>query len=127
MKAKIVKDPNLLDNGLYEAELIEMKPKTMEYGTTMIMVFRTIVDENGGKREVIVKGMVTWREEMTERCKQYVWSKALAGSNQMAVGESVDSSQLIGKKCIAKVVKTVTRSGTFNRVEALFPLTKGNK
>jgi len=102
-----------VEEGLYLAKLVEVKPDTINVRGEEREVIRwrfKILEEDD---KPMVEGLTSMR--MTTRSKAYKWATALLG-RQLDVGEEVDLDELIGHYCIVKVENREKNGRVFSRV-----------
>jgi hypothetical protein len=112
---------DLLPEDLYLLRFRKFSTKPMEYGEGLIFEFTVVKGDHAGRE---VTGMVTRKEPLTPKSKEWVWIKALLGREPMD-GENVTEDVLVGKEALGMIVQVVKRAGTYNRVDKLMPINKG--
>ena len=102
-----------VEEGLYLAKLVEIRPDTiMVRGEEREVIrWRFVVLEEDDKP--MVEGLTS--NKMTTRSKAYKWASALLGY-QPDVGEEIDTDELIGKYAIIKVENKERNGRVFSRV-----------
>ncbi len=112
---------DLIEEGLYPLRFLRFSEKEMDYGKGLIFEFTIIRGQYAGRE---VTGMVTRKEPLTPKSKEWVWIKALL-QREPREGENVTEDMLVDKEAIGAVVQVVKRAGTYNRVDKLMPTNKG--
>jgi len=111
----------LIPEQLCHLRFLRFTTKTMGYGEGLIFEFLIVKGDYAGRE---VTGMVTLKEPMTPKSKEWVWLKALL-SREPLDGEKVEEPMLVGKEALGLVVQVAKRGGTYNRVDKLIPINKG--
>lgn len=109
-----VKSVKVLD-GVYPLEVAKVEKQVKDYGEVLIISFRVISGEAEGR---VVKGMATYHDPLTSRCKLYNWAKAIL-NRRLGDEEIVDWDGTVGNKCLGEIRPRETGSGTFERVVRL--------
>jgi len=109
---------DLIPDSLCHLVFRRFSTKTMGYGEGLIFEFIILKGDYAGRE---VTGMVTRKEPLTAKSKEWVWIKALLGREPLD-GERVDEEILVGKEALGHVVQVVKRAGTYNRVDKLIPV-----
>ena len=99
---------SLLDEGMYEAELIEIREIQTQFGNSWRWIFR-ITDAETENGEPLVSGVTSQR--VSTRSKAYSWISALLGRN-LKGGETIDLDSLVGKKAQVEIRNRRMRDGT---------------
>lgn len=112
---------DLIPESLCHLRFKRFQSKTMGYGEGLIFEFEIIKGEYTGR---LVTGMVTRKEPLTPKSKEWVWIKALLGREPMD-GEQVTEDTLLDKEAFGMVIQVSKRAGVYNRVDKLMPINKG--
>lgn len=100
---------SLLDEGMYPAELLEIKDIETEYGDSLRWIFGIEGEETEEGEMPEVSGITSRR--MSEKSKAFGWSSALSGIIP-EVGDEVDLDDLIGMMGQVELKTGSLRDGT---------------
>lgn len=100
---------SLLDEGMYPAELLEIKDIETEYGDSLRWIFGIEGEETDEGEVPEVSGITSRR--MSEKSKAFKWSSALLGEVP-EVGDEVDLDDLIGMGAQVELKTGSLRDGT---------------
>ena len=100
---------SLLDEGMYEAELVEIRDIQTQFGASWRWIFRVLDAETENGEAPLVSGVTSQR--LSTRSKAYAWISALLGRN-LKGGETIDLDTLVGKKAQVEIRNRRMRDGT---------------
>jgi len=100
---------SLLDEGMYEAELVEIRDIQTQFGASWRWIFRVLDAETENGDTPLVSGVTSQR--LSTRSKAYAWISALLGRN-LKGGETIDLDTLVGKKAQVEIRNRRMRDGT---------------
>lgn len=116
---------SLLDEGMYEAELVEIRDIQTQFGASWRWIFRITDAETEDGEAPLVSGVTSQR--LSTRSKAYAWISALLGRN-LKGGETIDLDSLIGKKAQVEIRNRRMRDGTeVSNVADVKPLPRARK
>jgi len=116
---------SLLDEGMYEAELVEIRDIQTQFGASWRWIFRITDAETENGEAPLVSGVTSQR--LSTRSKAYAWICALLGRN-LKGGETIDLDSLIGKKAQVEIRNRRMRDGTeVSNVADVKPLPRARK
>ena len=100
---------SLLEEGMYEAELTEIREIETQFGQSWRWIFRVLDAETENGDTPLVSGVTSQR--LSTRSKAYAWISALLGRN-LKGGETIDLDSLVGKKAQVEIRNRRMRDGT---------------
>ena len=109
----------LIDEGAYDAEIVEYEERDLEYGPTLVITFEIKNDEDFEGEEIT--GMCSF-DRLTPNTKLWKWAKA--ANCEPVVEEEFDLDDLIGEVVSISVEHQKKDSNTYHRVESVSPLRK---
>ncbi len=116
---------SLLDEGMYEAELVEIRDIQTQFGASWRWIFRITDAETEDGEAPLVSGVTSQR--LSTRSKAYSWISALLGRN-LKGGETIDLDSLVGKKAQVEIRNRRMRDGTeVSNVADVKPLPRARK
>jgi len=116
---------SLLDEGMYEAELVEIRDIQTQFGASWRWIFRVLDAETEDGEAPLVSGVTSQR--LSTRSKAYSWISALLGRN-LKGGETIDLDSLVGKKAQVEIRNRRMRDGTeVSNVADVKPLPRARK
>jgi hypothetical protein len=104
-----VPEHELLEDGLYTAQLLEIKPEDGERGVYWRWTF-TVRTENGGEKGLIANSSAS----LSRRSKAYGWLTA-ALARELEPGEEIDFDATMPLVC--RIMVKRSEDGEFDRVE----------
>ena len=120
MGTKILAEKTLLiDEGAYDAEIVEYEEKDLEYGPTLVITFEIKNDEDFEGEEIT--GMCSF-DRLTPNTKLWKWAKA--ANCEPVIEEEFDLDDLIGETVSISVEHQKKDGNTYHRVESVTPLRK---
>ena len=104
-----------LEPGAYPAELVNVEEREGGWGSYLLFTFKIV---GNGHEGVNVSGAAS--AKFSPKSKLYQWAKALFGQ-VIPRDYSLDTDNLLGRRCILELDVEETTDGTFNRIVGVRP------
>lgn len=119
-----VQEPEQLQPGTYQAQVIGIEKKVLQFGPVLEFNFK-LLDAEEGVRFDTVKGIADFKDNIISRGgKLHLWLSRIAGK-EIDVSTTVDCSKFVGMSCEVLVANKPGKNGkVFSNVKEVVPSRK---